>query len=395
MSECDHPVGASITLDELERDPHVMLARLRDAEPVSYVSALDGWLVTGYDLALSVMRDSRTFTVDDPRFSTARVLGPSMLSLDGSEHDRHRGPFARPFRRSEVRDRFTPVVRDEAEALIDAFAERGTADLRTEFAAPLAASVMIAALGLDGLDRAAVLEWYAAIVAGVNGASASMPIAPAAHTAFASLRAALVDVLERGDSASLLVSAAAEAGSVTQAEVISNAAVLLFGGIETTEGAIANLLLHVLKSPVEQELIVNDRGLIVNAVEESLRLEPAAAAIDRYATAECKLGGVTIGQGDLVIVSLAGANRDPAVFEGPDRFDVRRENARTHLSFAQGPHVCLGLHLARLEARTALDRALSRLPGVELVEAAASEPRGRIFRKPPTLTVSFDPERAR
>src|SRR5262245_19424794 len=101
------PIGAAITLEELERDPHPLLHRLRATEPVSWLPALDGWLVTRRDLALDVMRDDETFTVDDPRFSTSQVVGPSMLSLDGDAHARHRDPFAAPFRRDAVLSRFT------------------------------------------------------------------------------------------------------------------------------------------------------------------------------------------------------------------------------------------------------------------------------------------------
>src|SRR3954449_8254238 len=99
------PIGAAATVEELDRDPHPLLARLREREPVSWLPALDGWLVTRRDLALHVMRDAETFTVDDPRFSTGQVVGPSMLTLDGEEHRRHRDPFAGPFRLAAVRER--------------------------------------------------------------------------------------------------------------------------------------------------------------------------------------------------------------------------------------------------------------------------------------------------
>jgi cytochrome P450 len=162
--------------------------------------------------------------------------------------------------------------------------------------------------------------------------------------------------------------------------------VLMFGGIETTEGMIANALLHLLMNPDQRTLVEEDGSLLPNAVEESLRLEPAAAVIDRYATRDVELGGAPIGHGDLVRLSIAGANRDPAVFPDPDRFDVRRENARLQIAFAHGPHVCLGMHLARLEAHTAVGRVLDRLPGLrfdpEQPRPAAS---GLVFRKPQAL----------
>src|SRR5690348_1584895 len=123
------PIGAAASLEELERDPHPLLARLREHEPVSWLPALDGWLVTGRDLAMQVMRDAETFTVDDPRFSTGQVVGPSMLTLDGDEHRRHRDPFAGPFRLAAVRARFAELVPEETDRLIDAIEARGRADL--------------------------------------------------------------------------------------------------------------------------------------------------------------------------------------------------------------------------------------------------------------------------
>ena len=122
-------------------------------------------------------------------------------------------------------------------------------------------------------------------------------------------------------------------------------------------------------------------------MEESLRLEPAAAAIDRYATADTVLGGARDRRRRLVRISITAANRDPATFPDPDRFDPARENARRHLAFAGGPHVCVGMHLARLEAHTALELLLERLPRLRLDPARPPEIRGLVFRKPPELRV--------
>jgi Cytochrome P450 len=141
--------------------------------------------------------------------------------------------------------------------------------------------------------------------------------------------------------------------------------VILFGGIETTEGMISNALVHLLSHPGELARIEADRGLLPNAVEESLRLEPAAAVIDRYATRDVQIAGSAIRSRELVEISIAGANRDPAFFADPDRFDVGRARARHHLAFAHGPHVCVGMHLARLEARTAIARILRPAPRPE------------------------------
>jgi cytochrome P450 len=276
-------LGARATLAELEEDPHPLLARLRAHEPVSWLPVLDGWLVTRHDLALAVMRDAAAFTVDDPRFSTARVLGESMLSLDGEEHARHRAPFVGPFRVGAVRERFAVPVAAEVGELID--------------------------------------------------------------------------------------------------------------------GMIANAVLALLQDPARLAAVRRDPALLDGALEESLRLEPAAAVIDRYAVTDAEIGGASVRRGDLVRVSISAANRDPAVFADPDRFVLGRPDARRHLAFAQGPHVCVGVHLARLEARTALAELLERLPGLRLDPegpcAVGGLPavrgldavRGLVFRKPPRLDV--------
>ncbi len=380
----------ALTLADLEADPHATFARLRDREPVAWVDGLDGWVVVRRDLALAVMRDAETFTVDDPRFATSRVIGPSMLSRDGGEHARHRAPFARPFRLAEVRERITAFVADETDRLHDGLAPAGDAELRRAIAGPLAAATTTHALGLDSAETGAVLRWYDAIVGAVTEITAGRALPQTGRAGFTSLAAAIEEVLDRGETASLLGAAASDAGGLARDEVVSNAAVLLFGGIETTEGMIANAVLHLLEHPGQRALVDADRGLLAGAVEESLRLEPAAAVVDRYATRDTDLGGAGIAAGDLVAVSIAAANRDPASFPEPDRFDVRRANARQHLAFAGGPHVCIGMHLARLEAHTALGRVLDRLPGLRLDAAGTAAAQGFVFRKPPSLRVRWD-----
>ena len=390
------PVGAAITVADLDYDPHPWLARLRDTEPVSWLPALNGWLVTPHDLAVAVMRDSAAFTVDDPRFSTARVVGPSMLSLDGTEHGRHRAPFTRGFSRGEIHARLAAFVTAEADRLVAAMRPAGAADARRSLAGPLAVTVVAEALGLGDTDPATVLDWYAAIVGSVSDLTAGQGEVGAAGTAaFRMLSERLHAVISATDGPpSLLADAAGARGGtagtgLSAREAISNAAVIMFGGIETTEGMIGNAILHLLSNPDQLALVRADEGLVPGAVEESLRLEPAAAVVDRYATRDIRLGGAAIRRGDLVTVSLAGAGRDPAVFPDPNVFDVRRSNARASLAFAHGPHFCVGAHLARLEAQAAV-YAVLRLPGLRLDPERPAAPRGLVFRKPPSLHLLWD-----
>jgi cytochrome P450 len=406
------PLGAEVELAQLDLDPHPVLARLREHEPVSWLPALDGWLVTRHDLAFAVMRDAGTFTVDDARFSTARVIGPSMLSLDGEQHARHRAPFVGPFRAVAVHERFAAAATGEAERLIEGLIPAGAAELRRSFAGPLAAAIVARALGLDRREVPAVLAWYDAIVTSVTQITAGEPPSPEGDAAFSALRERLEAVITEGRHSSLLASAASgtaaaictrsragadsnsssdsdagpgSASALSHEQIVSNAAVLLFGGIETTEGMIVNVVLHLLERPELVAQVRDDPGRLDAAIDESLRLEPAAAVIDRYATADATLGGASIARGELVRISISAANRDPAVFPDPDAFDLDRPNLRRHLAFAQGPHVCVGVHLARLEARVSVAALLRGLPGLHLDPARRSAARGLVFRKPPRL----------
>ena len=376
-------LGEALTLQEIEIAPYEALARLREHEPVSWVPVLDGWVVSRRDLCIEVMRDAERFTVDDPRFSTAQVVGPSMLSLDGEEHRRHRDPFAAAFRRPEVMERFSGRVHAEARGLVAGLAPRGQAEVRRDLAGPLAVRVVAAALELVDVEPGVVLGWYDQIVAAVDRVSAGGEIGPDAPQAFVALARHVGATIDRGEG----VLAAATA-TLQPSEVVSNAAVMMFGGIETSEGMTTSLFWHVLSTPGALAAVLADRSLVANAVEESLRLEPAAARVDRYATVDVELGGASIRRGDLVIVSLTGANRDAATFPEPDTFDIARPNARAHLTFAQGPHACVGLHLARLETQAALEAALDGWPGLRLGDGATA-PTGVVFRKPRSLPVTW------
>jgi cytochrome P450 len=379
-----------LTLDELAGDVHPHLARLRDVSPVAWVPALDAYLVTGWAAAAEVLRDPATFTVDDPRFSTARVVGPSMLSTDGADHTRHRDPFVTPFRPGRLAERFGAVVEQVVERCLDAMAAAGSsADLRSALAGPLAATTVAHGLGLDRDDvgTAELLTWYRAIVESVSGVAAGCPVGAAGTSAMAGLDAALRNHLSSAGTTSLL--ADSMTGGLDPAEVVSNVAVIMFGGIETTEGMLLNAVWHLLVEPARFAAVRGRPELIEAAVEESLRMEPAAAVVDRYATRDAEVAGTSIAAGAQVTVSLAGANRDPAEFPDPDLFDLSRPRRRRHLAFAAGPHVCIGMDLARLEVVGALTSLARRFPRLRLADGAPS-PTGLVFRKPHRLPVRWD-----
>lgn len=388
-----------MTIDQMTDDLHPTLARLRPSEPISWVPAIGGWLVTDYSRASEILRDPARFTVDDERFTTGRVVGPSMLSTDGDVHRSHRSPFDPLFRRASVAD-FADTIRTAAADFVRRLSPRGRAELRTSFAAPLAVSVIADFLGLHGDGATAdeladvdnrLLTAYRSIVDTVVGLGIGTAEPDDASDAMDEL-ADLIDqaILAGGPLARLI-----DDDEVTDEKLRSNVAVILFGAIETCEGMTANAIAHVLATQGLPEQLRAGSVEIGRVVNESLRLEPAAAVVDRYATVDIDLPGptgiVSIAKGDLVEVSLAGANRDPKMFAEPDRFDPGRAGVGQHLAFARGPHVCLGLHLAKLQTAVALETLLLMLPTIQLDETNSTPPRGHIFRKPERLVGVWEP----
>jgi len=434
-------VANSVSLAALAEDPHAVHHQLRAQGPVVWVPAIGGWIVTGRKVAVDVMRDSETFTVDDPRFSTAQVVGPSMLSKDGAAHQRHRSPFVEHFTARRVDHDLASWVESEANRLVVGLSGSGAAELRSTLAAPLAVATIVRSLGLIDVEADKLLGWYTAIVEAVeyiaadaqtrsakpagtsrlpaeegptaghsagtsdtvdSAAGYSSSLCPAsgdkastggvkrghhgAAHAFAELSSAVKRTIAAG--APLLSGVAGR--DLTDDEIVSNAAVIMFGAIETSEGATASALLHLLADPSALRAVRDDRSLLANAVEESFRLEPAAASVDRYATRNVRVGGATIATGDYVSVALAAANRDPAVFTNPDTFDIHRHNVRQHTTFAYGPHACLGIHLARIETIAAINAVLTRLRDVELDSERTKGPRGLVFRKPVAVHANWN-----
>jgi len=187
-----------------------------------------------------------------------------------------------------------------------------------------------------------------------------------------------------------LLSAVRDDGDLGVDEIASNVAVLLFGGIVTGDGTNSTVIQHLLATDGLFEEIVDNLELIPAFVEESLRVEPAAAAVDRYATRDADLGGSAIEEGDLVRVSLTAANRDPSVFASPDVIDIHRENLSRHLTFARGPHACLGAHMARAEAVAIVEGIVGGLDRPRLVGEQVVAPQGLVFRGPERVPVRWE-----
>lgn len=381
------PAGAATEFADLEEHRRAeALDRLREVEPVSWVPALGGWLVTSYPLARNVLSRTHDFTVwAEPNLVRAS-LGVMMLTTDSPEHERQRLPFDEPFRRRAVRERFEARVAARAERLLDALAPRGSCELASAFAAPFAIGVAGDILGLSLDDVPKIQGFYEAFAGAMvyDGDPEPQRRADAARTALNEILHGELARVRSGPDGSITAAVANDhAAGLTDDEIVAQLRVILFGAIETVESMVVNALLLLLENPDALAAVQAEPGLVPNAVEEGMRIIPPVAFIERWTSAPTLLGDVELARGEFVGISTLAANRDPEIFADPLRFDVRRENARQHLAFSFGVHHCLGFNMARLQGALAVQAILGRLSGLEL--ARRPEPHGFAFRRPPEL----------
>jgi cytochrome P450 len=384
------PVGAGIEFADLEEHGRVeALDRLREAEPVSWVPALGGWLVTAYPLARSVLARTEDFSVwAEPNLVRAS-LGVMMLTSDSPEHERQRQPFDEPFRRRAVHERFEGRVAARVERLLAELAPRGACELASEFATPFAIGVAGDILGLSLDDVPKIQGFYQAFAGAMtyDGDPEPQRRADAARTAFNEILDGELARMRGEPDGSITSAVVNDPGTeLSDEEIIAQLRVILFGAIETVESMVVNAVYLLLQNPEELAAVRADPALVANAVEEGMRLIPPVAFIERWTAAPTVLGDVELGRGEFVGVSTLAADRDPEVFEDPLRFDARRQNARHHLAFSFGIHHCVGFNMARLQGPIAV-RAILVLPGLELV--SAPEPRGFAFRRPPEVRLRW------
>jgi cytochrome P450 len=384
------PAGAAIEFPDLEEQGRAgALDRLREPEPVSWVPALGGWLVTSYPLGRNALARTDDFSVwAEPNLVRAS-LGVMMLTSDPPEHERQRSPFDEPFRMRSVRERFEERVAARVERLLHGLAPQGSCELGSDFAAPFAIGVAGDMLGLSLDDVPKIQGFYEAFAAAMtyDGDPEPQRRADAARAAFSEiLLAELARARSEPDGSITSAVVNDDATKLGDEEIAAQLRVILFGAIETVESMVMNAVLLLLQHPDQLAEVRADPSLVPNAVEEGMRLIPPVAFIERWTSGPAVLGDIELGRGEFVGVSTLAANRDPETFEDPLRFDIHRGNARHHLAFSFGVHHCLGFNMARLQGPIAV-QAILGLPELELVEAP--EPHGFSFRRPPELRLRW------
>ncbi|MBV8160169.1 MAG: cytochrome P450 [Acidimicrobiia bacterium] len=382
------------------RDPYPELAQRREQTPIQRGDFIpdmprdpDGpetFTVYSCDLVSQVLRDNHHFSSEVYGEVMGPVMGHSILEMDEPEHKIHRALVSQAFRQKALARWEDELVGSVCDELIDRFAHAGRVDLVRRFTFPFPVQVIARILGLPREDYPKFQRWSIELISvgwdWDRGVAASR-----------SLRDYFKAVVDRrrhepqDDLISDLVCAEIDGHQLTDEEIFAFLRLLLPAGGETTYRSSSSLLFCLLTNPDQFEAVRQDRSLLPQAIEEGIRYEPPLLFIMRSALADVEVGGMPGPGGSLLSVCLGAANRDPSKFDDPDRFNIFR-GARQHISFGFGPHMCLGMHLARMETRVALSRLFDRLPELRL-DPEADDPHvhGLMFRSPRHLPVLFDP----
>ncbi|MFF3003240.1 cytochrome P450 [Kitasatospora sp. NPDC057940] len=374
-------------------DPHAAYRRWRTeggARKVRFGGAagLEGWVVTGHAECRAALTDPRLSKkavteafarhVGNSEDGPGRDLMSHMLNSDPPEHTRLRKLVQQAYTARQVAT-LRPMVERHVGALLDQLDGPDPVELISEFALPLPLAVVFELFGAPQAERENLQVRGNAVDAGPDadgetddGADGEVSVETA--EGMADYLRALVDHKRThpgDDLISGLLAAQADGDRLTEAEITSMAFLLAIAGHQTTVNLIANGLHALLGHPEQLAALRADPALLPGAIEEVLRYEsPFSIASLRRTTEPVTIAGTTIPAGEFVQIALLAANRDPAVFTDPDRFDITRPDAGRHLAFGHGIHHCLGAQLGRLQAEVAFTELLRRFPALRLADPA-------------------------
>jgi cytochrome P450 len=405
----ERPVPASeLYTDEMTADPYPTFAHLRETAPVCPVSSprYDSYLITRYDDAKAALTDSRlSKDLYGPDKHYLRIFGPNseglnknMLNSDPPEHTRLRRMISQAFAPRRI-EALRPRVGEIVDSLLDKVIPEGRAELMHDFAIPLPMTVICELLGIPESDHERVLDWTQVIR--TSGSSGRSPEQDKAAVQEAQLHlhdylSALVQAKREepaDDMICALIDACDQEGKLSERELVTTTFLLLFAGHQTTADFIGNATVALLTHPGQLDLLRATPELLPQAIEELLRFDgPLPVASPRIAAEDVVYDGVRIPRGSIVGVVINSANHDPAQFADPDRLDLCRERG-PHLGFGHGVHYCLGVSLARMEARIGIGTLLRRLPNLRLAVppgALRRLPAASPFRGLLELPVEFD-----
>ena len=380
-------VGSNIDLAALEADPDPILAELRRDEPVSYVDALDMWLVTRWDDVAAMEADYDTFTsATEPSF-LARALGANMLTCDPPQHSRLSSIMKPPFFSS---GRSGPFVADElgpfADSILDEVGADGF-DVMTAYAQPLSAGALAMVLGLDhhGLDT--MWRWCEGLCADIANFENDPSLTAQANAVKAELGAAIEERIAAANNADNSAIARFVQGGATPVEIVNNVRLMISGGINEPRDGIGLVTWVLLTQPELRERVEAEPTKLRRLIEEVFRVYSPVGTATRQTTRAVQLSGVTIPKGAIVAGVLRSINLDETRWSNPTTIDLdRREGG--HAAFALGVHRCLGEWLGRQEVKVGVERLFARFPNLRLDDAVDPvQLHGFEFRGPTAVRV--------
>ncbi len=346
-------------------------------------------LVLSYDGVAQVLRDGATFSSKFYGESMGMVMGHSILEMDEPEHHLYRGLIQQAFTRKALERWRDDLVGPMVSSMVDSIASHGHGDLVRELTFPFPVRVIAGMMGLPEEDLEQFHRWAVELISVGWDIDVGMAASQSLRDYFASLLAPR-RVTPGDDLISVLAQAELDGTRLTDEEIFAFLRLLLPAGAETTYRSSSNLLFGLLTHPDQLDAVRSDRSLVPQAIEEGLRWEPPLTGIVRMATADTSIDGYPVAEGTIIHVCMGSANRDPSRWERPEEFDIFRP-ALQHVSFALGPHTCLGMHLARMETTTAMETILDRLPTMRLDPTADDvHIRGNAFRSPRSLPIVCD-----
>ncbi|OKH79586.1 cytochrome P450 [Mycobacterium sp. SWH-M3] len=385
----------------LLRDPYPVFAQHRARHGVFRGSVMD-WSKTpesmlpehqfaavSFDAVNTVFRDGRVFNSKIYDSTIGLFIGPTILAMEGKAHRDHRNLVSAAFKTRSLARWEPEIVRPICERLVDEFLAAGTADLVRDFTFEFPTRVISTLLGLPEED----LPWFRRRAVELISYTVKFRRAFEASEA---LKNYFLEQIERRRSTGTddiigdLVSAEIDGEKLTDESIYSFLRLLLPAGLETTYRSSGNLLYLLLTHPDQLAAVQDDRELIGPAIEEGLRYETPLTTVQRSANQDTELEGVEVPAGAVIDVCIGSANRDEKRWDRPEKFDIFRKRV-PHITFAAGEHTCMGLHLARMETRVALESLLGRVTNLKLVTDDDPHIFGQPFRSPTAIPVTFDP----
>ena len=385
-------------------DPYSTYNTLRDRGAVMRSAANRGWIVTGYSEVGSLLKDQRissdirknTFMVRLLKFATAGIEvplldNPTMLNVDPPDHSRLRKLAAKGFIHKYIQS-LEPTIESLVDELLNKIPpDASSFEVMDIVAKPLPAIVIAEMMGVPISDRHLFENWSEALL-GLSEISNPDAIhkAAEANEQMRKYLSVLVETKKRSNDEeqnfiSMLIAAEEDGERLSMEELYSNCVLLLIAGHETTTRLIGNCLYLLLHHPEQMALARSDEKALGNAFEESLRYEPPVQLVIRFVNEDMDFEGHDFKKGEMLLLAIAGANRDPSANENPNVFNIQREKVN-HLSFGHGIHLCLGMSLARLEAKVVFTKIFERYPNLSYADTpnwGAND----FFRGPNTLLV--------